>query len=369
MNQNGHKQRMLTALRRDGLPDKVPHGDIMVHPKIVNKLLGTESIKEEENFLVYWMTEKFSDEFFERQLKVRELLAFDYTHVFPREPIKTIEINKSGHEIKRNVWGMEFMVTPNTTEIIKPPIPDIKLLGDYKFPDVEDFEFDNLERWVSESNLFVICQLDTGYFQVANLIGVEQYMLGIFDYKEEIKLFTRRLVELQKKIAKEAIKRGADCIQLANDYAYNTGPFLSPELLWEVDFSIVKELVDEVHKLGKPVILHACGNQNEVMDMIIDFGVDGLHSIQPVAHNDIVSYKKRYGDKLTFLGNIDINKLLPYGTPEEVDNQVKYLIKNIGYNGGYVLGTCNAIMEDNPPENVVIMHLAAEKYGHYPLDL
>ncbi len=367
MSTMSHKQRMKTVLSRNNLPDKVPHGDIMIHPIVVNKLLGTKSIKEEENFLVYWMTEKFSDEFFKRQLRVRELLAFDYAHAFPREPLKIIKKNEIGQEIKRNVWGMEFVVTPNTTEIIKPAVSNIELLSEYKFPDVEDFVFDNMERWVNESDLFIICQIDTGYFQVANLIGVEQYMLGIFDHKEEIKLFTKRLVDLQKKIVREAIKRGADCIFLGNDYAYNTGSFIPPELLWEMDFKFVKEIVDEVHNLGKPVILHACGNQNEVMDMIINLGVDGLHSIQPAAQNDIVFYKKKYGDKLTFLGNIDINRLLPFGNPEEVDLQVKHLIENIGSNGGFVLGTCNAIMEDNPPENVITLHLATEKYGHYPL--
>lgn len=364
-----HKERMLAVLYRDKLPDKVPHGDIMVNPKIVNKLLGTKPIEEEENFLVYWMTEKFSDEFFRRQLEVRELMAFDYAHVFPREPFKTIKKTKEGHEIKRNVWGMEFLVTPNTTEIIRPPVPDIKSVAEYEFPGVEDFAFDNLERWVKESDLFVVCQLDTGYFQVANLIGTEQYMFGVYDCKEEIKSFTKRLIDLQKEIAREAIKRGADCIWLANDYSYNTGPFLSPELLWELDFQFVKEIVDEVHKLNKPVVLHACGNQNEVIDMIIDLGVDGLHAIQPAAQNDIVLYKERYGDRLTFLGNIDINRLLPFGTPGEVDRQVKYLIEKVGYNGGFVLGTCNAIMEDTPPENALALHLSAEKYGHYPLKL
>lgn len=363
-----HKERMLTVLYRNGIPDKVPHGDCMVDPIVVNKLLGTKPIEEEGNFLVYWMTEKFSDEFFKRQLRVRELLAFDYAHVFPREPIKTIKKTAEGHEIKRNVWGMEFLVTPTTTEVIKPPVPDIKSLAEYKFPNVEDFGFDNLERWVNESDLFVVCQLDTGYFQVANLIGVVQYMLGVFDCKEEIKLFTKRLVDLQIEIAKEAIKRGADCIWLANDYAYNTGSFLSPDLIWELDFQFVKKIVDEVHKLNKPVVFHACGNQNKVMDMIVDLGVDGLHAIQPAAQNDIVLYKKRYGDKLAFLGNIDINKLLPFGTCEEVDQQVKYLIEKVGYNGGFVLGTCNAIMKDTPPENAVALHLAAEKYGHYPLE-
>ena len=100
-----HKERMLTVLYRKGLPDKVPHGDVMIDPKVVNKLLGTKPIAEEENFLIYWMTEKFSDEFFRRQLEVRELLAFDYAHVFPREPIEKIGETAEGKEIKKKCMG------------------------------------------------------------------------------------------------------------------------------------------------------------------------------------------------------------------------------------------------------------------------
>ncbi len=364
-----HKERMLTVLFKEGLPDKVPHGDVMVDPIVVDKLLKKEAILKENNFLVYWMTENFSDEFFERQLKIRELLSFDYAHVFPREPLETVRKDDRGREIKRNIWGAEFIVTPKTTEFIKSPIPDIGLLGNYKFPEVEDFIFDNLEKWVNKSDLFVVCQIDTGYFQVSNLIGLKEYMFGIYDNRKEIKLFTERLVELQKKIARAAIKKGADCIWLSNDYSFNCGTFIPPELIWELDFQYEKRIVDEVHRLGKPVVLHSCGNQNEVMDLIVDLGVDGLHSIQPAAQNDIISYKKRYGNKLTFLGNVDINKLLPLGSCYEIDRQVRYLIEKIGYDGKFVLSTCNAIMEDTPPENAVMLHLAVEKYGHYPLAL
>lgn len=365
-----HKERMLTVLYREGLPDKVPHGDVMIDPKVVNSLLKKETVgnEEETNFLVYWMTEKFSDEFFNRQLRVRELLGFDYAHVFAREPLIKIGEDAKGREIKRNIWGAEFITMPKTTESIKPPISGAEFLKDYKFPDVEDFEFDNFDRWVNESDLFVVFQLDSGFFQVANLLGFEKYIFATYDNKEDLKLFTEKLCELHIKLAKKAIERGADCIWLANDYAYNNGTFLPAELMWELDYQYEKKIVDEVHKLNKPVVFHACGNQNEVIDMIADMGVDALHAIQPAAKNDIVSYKKRYGDRLAFLGNIDINRLLPFGSCEEVDRQVKYLIKNVGYNGGFVVGTCNAIMADTPPENALALHLSVEKHGHYPLE-
>jgi uroporphyrinogen decarboxylase len=287
--------------------------------------------------------------------------------VFPREPLTKAGETKEGYPIIRDVWGGKIVAAPHSTEELAAPIPDITKAADYKFPEVSDFGFDNLERWVKESDLFTVCQLDTGFFKIYLLIGFTNYMFYVYDHKEELRLLMERLADLQIRVAREAVRRGADCIWLANDFAYNTGPFIKPELLWELDFQYEKKIVDEVHKLGVPCVLHACGCQRETLDMIAEIGVDGLHALQPSAQNDIREIKKRYGKKLALIGNVDISRLLPYGSPYEVDQNVRDLIRDVGRDGGYILTTCNGIMEDVPVENAITMHLACEKYGHYPI--
>lgn len=362
-----HKERMLAVLYDKKIPDKVPHGDVTVDPKIAQAVFGDKIPEEKGNFLVYWMTETFSDRFFDRHRKLREFLGFDFAHVFPREPLKKTGETPEGYPIIEDIWGSKLIAAPQSTEELASPIPDITKAADYKFPDVNDFSFDNLERWTKESDLFTVCQLDTGFFKIYLLTGFTNYMFYSMDFKDELKLLMERLSELQIKIAREAVKRGADCIWLANDYAFNQGPFMAPDLLWELDFQYEKRIVDEVHKLGVPCVLHSCGNQNLTIDMISEIGIDALHAIQPTAHNDIRAFKKRYGKKLTLIGNVDISRLLPFGSPWEVDQAVKGLIKDVGSDGGYILTTCNGIMEDVPAQNAITMHLACEKYGHYPI--
>jgi uroporphyrinogen decarboxylase len=358
---------MLAVLYDKKIPDKVPHGDVTVDPKVAQAVFGDTIPEEGGNFLVYWMTESFSDRFFERHRKLREFLGFDFAHVFPREPLKRVGENEHGHPIIQDVWGGKVVAAPQSTEELEAPIPDIERASEYRFPEVEDFSFENLERWVNQSDLFTVCQMDTGFFKIYLLVGFTNYMYYVYDHKEELKLLMERLSELQIRIAREAVKRGADCIWLANDYAFNQGTFIKPDLLWELDFQYEKRIVDEVHRLGVPCVLHACGNQTEMLDSIMELGVDALHAIQPTAQNDIVSIKKRYGKKLSLIGNVDIARLLPFGSPWEVDQAVKDLIYEVGQDGGYVLTTCNGIMEDVPVENAITMHLACEKYGHYPL--
>ena len=364
-----HKERMLAVLYEKKIPDKVPHGDVTVDPMIARKVFKEDIPEEEGNFLVYWMTESFTDRFFERHRRLREFLGFDFAHVFPREPLKKTGISPEGYPIIEDIWGSKIIAAPQSTVEIASPVPDITKAAEYKFPDVDDFSYDNLERWVNESDLFTVCQLDTGFFKIYLLTGFTNYMFYSIDHKAELKILMEKLTDLQIRIAREAVKRGADCIWLANDFAFNQGPFIAPELLWELDFQYEKKIVDEVHKLDVPCVLHACGNQTQTIDLIVETGIDALHAMQPSAHNDIVDIKRRYGKKISLIGNVDISRLLPFGSPWEVDQDVKRLIRDVGRDGGFVMTTCNGIMEDVPVENAITMHLACEKYGHYPLNL
>jgi uroporphyrinogen decarboxylase len=363
-----HKERMLTVLLDKEKPDKVPHGEVTIDPMIAQAVFGDRIPEEQGNFLVYWMTEPFTDRFFQRHLRLREFLGLDFAHVFPREPLEKVGVNKHGHPIIRDVWGGKVVAAPNSTEELEAPIADITRADEYVFPDVDDFAFDNLERWASESDLFTVCQLDTGFFKISLLVGFTNYMYFVYDHRDELKLLMKKLADLQIRLSREAVKRGADCIWLANDYAFNQGTFIKPDLLWELDFQYVKQVVDEVHRLGVPCAFHACGNQTEMLDNIVELGVDALHAIQPTAQNDIRAIKKRYGKQITLIGNVDISHLMPFGTPWEVDRTVKELIHDVGRDGGFVLSTCNGIMEDVPVQNAITMHLACEKYGRYPLD-
>jgi uroporphyrinogen decarboxylase len=89
------------------------------------------------------------------------------------------------------------------------------------------------------------------------------------------------------------------------------------------------------------------------MDKIIDCGVNVLHPIEPKAMN-IVEVKKRYGNKLCLIGNIDVD-LLSRGTEVEVKKNVLYNIENVGTHGGYCVGSGNSIPEYVKFENFITM--------------
>jgi len=77
--------------------------------------------------------------------------------------------------------------------------------------------------------------------------------------------------------------------------------------------------------------------------------------------------KREFGEKLTFWGGIDTHRVLPYGTPEQVREEVRRRILDLGPGGGYVVCPVHNIQPEVPPENVVAMYNAAYDLGSYPL--
>ena len=96
-------------------------------------------------------------------------------------------------------------------------------------------------------------------------------------------------------------------------------------------------------------------------------GFDGLQSLQPSANMDLARIKKRYGDRICLMGNIDIDYTLPFGNAAEVKEAVIKALRIAGPGGGYILSSSNVLTRDVPAENAKTMYETAERYGKYPL--
>jgi len=82
---------------------------------------------------------------------------------------------------------------------------------------------------------------------------------------------------------------------------------------------------------------------------------------------NLVELKRRYGRNLVFCGALDTQRVLPYGTSEQVRQEVRRVIDLLGPGGGYLLASVHTIMDEVPPENILAMVDAAVEYGRYPL--
>lgn len=357
-----HKERFLKALSLEQT-DKLPHGDQMIHDELVARITGQPLPGDEGNALARWMGEAMTDENYLRHKKARSLLALDWVQVFPREVEVRRETTREGIRFQ-DVWGAVQIVNEESSQIVESPIRDENSIRRYEFPSVNAFDYCNIKRWIDDGEFAVAAQLDTGFFKISQLTGFEQYMYYITENKSDMHALMEKFVAFEIKMADHLIDMGVDVIWLSDDHCFNAGPFTSPESMWEFDFQYMKQVVEHVRSRGKPCILHCCGNINRTIRYMVEIGVNGIHSLQPSAGNDIYAYKREYGKDVCLIGNVDINWLMPKGSPFDIDQKVKEMVEKLYFDRrGWILSTTNLLGMDSPLENVITLHLAAEKYG------
>ena len=99
-------------------------------------------------------------------------------------------------------------------------------------------------------------------------------------------------------------------IWLYEDLGYKNGLFASPRALRNLIFPYYKEMVDFFHGFDLPVVLHACGSVAQAMPLIVETGFDALNPIERKAdNNDPLTFAKEYGDRLAFIGGLDVRVL------------------------------------------------------------
>lgn len=236
----------------------------------------------------------------------------------------------------------------------------------YNPPPLDLYSFDHIRKWAQCTDFFV-CTSVHGVFDFEYmLMGFEDFLIATKTNEKAIKLLVKKVSQFASQSAKRAVKAGARLIIIADDLAHNKGTFLAPQTLRDLFFPYLAEQVEEIKKGGAAVFLHSDGNLNEILDDIVEMGFDGLQSLQPSANMDLARIKKRYGDRLCLMGNIDIDYTLPFGNAREVEEAVIKALQIAAPGGGYILSSSNVLTRDVPVENAKVMYQTAERYGKYP---
>jgi len=116
--------------------------------------------------------------------------------------------------------------------------------------------------------------------------------------------------------------------------------------------------------------MHSCGSVMELIPDFIEAGFDILNPVQSSAADmDPAELKARFGDQITFWGGgVDTQRTLPFGTADEVREQVRERIGVFAPGGGFVFNSIHNVQAQVPIENILAMYETVRAYGHYPID-
>jgi uroporphyrinogen decarboxylase len=145
-----------------------------------------------------------------------------------------------------------------------------------------------------------------------------------------------------------------------DDIAAQNAPLISKDMWREFLRPYHVKLNSVIHGLGKTVMYHSCGAVYDMIPLLAELPIDVLNPIQPSAAGmDFVRIKEKFGNALCFHGGIDIQRLLPFGSAEDVRAAVRRAIETLGKGGGYIMTSAHYIQADTPVENILAMYETA----------
>lgn len=253
-----------------------------------------------------------------------------------------------------------------------------EILYDPYWPEPErDFSADGLEKYARQIDDagFAVCVRRGDIFEPSwQRRGFNKLIEDMYIRPKIAETILDKVTEIQIKMFGMLLDEVGDyatLITTLDDLGAQTTALISPELYRKYLKPRQKKLIDYIHnKSEAKIFYHSCGDMEMFILDLIEIGVDVLHPVQPECPDmELASLKEKYGDKITFCGGIGSQRILPLGTIDDVESDVKRVIKAAAQGGGFILAPGHVIQPDVPPWNIDAMYTAAIKYGAYPINL
>lgn len=339
---NGY-ERIMTVMKR-GIPDRIPTMELAIDDSVIQQIIPGAS-----------------------QLDFHEKMDLDGIHVFYDMMYEDIRPG-----VKRDFFGVLRNFGDRDGKFpmpIEPLIPDVgdplKFLDTYRMPDPDNPQIYRdlnaaVARFKGERAIAFAVHSCLTYGQFIR--GFDTFLADYYLNPEFVLRLAGMLSDFFARLAKNAVEIGADIIADGDDYAGTSGLYMSVDHIREFNLPFLRKLIKTTHDAGAYFVKHCDGNVMEIIDLLIDEGIDCLNPIEPTPGMDIGKIKQEFGDRVAIWGGVDCTNLLTFGTPEEVTAVTRTCIQKAGP-GGYILSSTNTIHGGVPGENYLAMLNALHEAG------
>lgn len=376
-----HRERVMTAISLKE-PDRVPM-DLGSHVNSSIHIVAYEALKQHLGVRIEGLPPLVSKMMLDVKVDepVLQALHIDTRGVFAGLPDKGNPDDLEGGEWV-DEWGVKRIMPPGAHyyDLVLPA----PLGGDITAVDIARYPWpqpkngavvENLKKQVKYLRETTDCAI------VLNLpsafVHQSQYMRGFEDWFMDLAA-NPSLAEamfdacLEAKMASaevilDAVGREVDILLTSDDMGTQRSVMFSPATYRKLFKPRHKRYFDFIRsKSDAPLMMHSCGSVSAILNDLIDIGVQILNPVQTHAKDmDPVYLKKTFGDRIAFWGGVDIQHVLPFGSPDDVRTEVRHLFETLGEGGGWVLCPSHNIQPEVPPQNIVAMYEAGLELGWY----
>lgn len=288
--------------------------------------------------------------------------------VFPGYGAESFDPNQGG---ERTLWGVptrEVRAGNATyTEYGKPPLgsfEEISQLDDYPYwPDPEKFDFASARRRAEQAREYDFATIGPwiSHFEIyCQMRGLENALMDLLAEPEFLAAALDRIDGIQTAMLKRYLDEMDDLIDIvfiSDDLGTQESLLMSVNAWQSALKPRLKTWCDLVHARGKRVLFHTDGAARPFLPHLIECGVDILNPIQHVCPGmERTALKRDFGEALIFHGGVENQKILPFGTTDEVRQETRVCLETLGAGGrGYIASSCHNIQAGTPSENVLAM--------------
>ncbi len=297
----------------------------------------------------------------------------------PRE-FDPVPLEGGGWEIRRNGTPIARMTSGGLYfDAVHFPLADVETVAElekrFSRPGVSEREIAFLKKQldkVSGSKRAVLYCFGGNIFEGGHgLMGYAAYMYNVAANPKLIEALSSLLAESyvsDLSVLLPIVEGKVDIIACGDDLGIQTGLQISPQDYRRLIKPYQKRVYEYIRTNSSAYLfLHSCGSIVELLEDLIEIGVQVINPVQISAKGmDPEALKRRFGRDLTFWGGgCDTQHVLPYGSPEEVRLNVKRNMKALKPGGGFVFTQVHNILDKVPPENVRVMYETALQEGWY----
>ena len=250
-----------------------------------------------------------------------------------------------GVKYAEDIWGCGWSRTEmkNMGQITNHPIDEWDKLDDYVWPDPDNPAFYKgmEERFNDSEDKFITTDIFMLLFErMQGLRGMANVLMDFYVEPEKIAVLADRIMEFQIRIMQNINKRFPEkihCLSFTEDWGTETALIISPELWREFFKPRYKKIFDVAKSFGWKIMMHSCGKVDDVLEDLIEVGVDGINLQQPRVF-DIAEVGRKFAGRICFYSLCDIQHTLPFKDDNYIREEAALLLKHWAHpKGGFVL--------------------------------